>query len=390
MSAVLVDVKWQDRILSSYGISRNGSVFMGGGRNADVVVPTLQPEARVEILRITDSGVFIKDTTKGDYYLKPGETARIKLSDNLLFLNVRQVSKPLKPKALPLFDMSSSETIGIVLAIAISAILGLYMNIYTPAPLLDEESTIDERISRAKVVFQRPNKTEAPKSSEGVPSKRSAPSTPSSTAQASAVKRNKPPGSLLTAFGTKGINETLNKTFSEGNSLINAAGSATGRAGNLKIGGSHGDLKETGTGRDGNTVTIGGLGTNGRNSGATGYRAGGFTKGGSVISVSGSEATFNPGMDREAIRRVIREHLREIRNCYEKELQRQPDLYGKLVISWDIEAGGRVTNAGIKDNSTGNAKIGECLVGALRGWKFPEPPANQIGRISYPFIFSSQ
>jgi TonB family protein len=94
-------------------------------------------------------------------------------------------------------------------------------------------------------------------------------------------------------------------------------------------------------------------------------------------------------MDREAIRRVIVEHLAEIRACYEHELQRSPGLYGKLTVTWDIEESGRVARASVKSNSLESPAVGECLVAHLKSWRFPDPPANQIGRISYPFIFSS-
>ncbi len=391
-SAVLVDVTWQDRILSSYGISRLGAVFMGGGDDADVRIPVFSPKDKVQILRIADSGVYIKDPARGEFYLRPGETARIGLANNLLSLRVRQIHKTQTAKAMPFFDLTSTEAVGIVLAIAISAILGVYMNIYTPSSLRDEEATLIERISKAKVTFQMPaEKSQAVKKDQpSQEAKSTASSKPPSIARAPRIKPNSQPGSLLSAFGAKGINETMSKTFSEGNSLVTAAGKATGRAGDFKMGGIHGQLIDTRSGRDGKTVALGSLGTAGRNNGGTGYRAGGLSKGATQISVAGADANFEPGMDREAIRRVIREHLREIRNCYERELQRQPDLYGKLVISWDIESGGRVSNAGVKDNSTGNARIGECLVAALRSWTFPDPPKNQIGRISYPFVFSAQ
>ncbi len=50
---------------------------------------------------------------------------------------------------------------------------------------------------------------------------------------------------------------------------------------------------------------------------------------------------------------MIREHIREIRSCYERELQRSPDLYGKLVLEWDIEDEGRVSRVSVKSNALG-------------------------------------
>lgn len=94
-------------------------------------------------------------------------------------------------------------------------------------------------------------------------------------------------------------------------------------------------------------------------------------------------------MDREAIRRVIREHINEIRSCYERQLQRTPDLYGKVVLQWDIVQGGQVRRASIKSSDLPGATA-ECILSRLATWKFPEPPSDQIGRVAYPFVFSSR
>src|SRR6185437_3691286 len=137
------------------------------------------------------------------------------------------------------------------------------------------------------------------------------------------------------------------------------AESATGTAGmaDTRAGDDFGTkLKDTGAGGKGtSTVGIAGIGTQGRGTGNTGYGSGGIGLKGSVqINVGGQEGEFTGGMDKEAIRRVIREHLREIRNCYERQLQRSPDLYGKLVLEWDIEEGGRVSRCSVKSNALGN------------------------------------
>src|SRR5262249_35457417 len=143
-------------------------------------------------------------------------------------------------------------------------------------------------------------------------------------------------------------------------------------------------LKDAGSGKGSSTIGISGVGTKGRGTGGTGYGTGGLgNKGNAQIHVEGAEADFAGGMDKEAIRRVIREHLREIRNCYEKELQHSPDLYGKVVLEWDIEEGGRVSRCVVKSNALGNDAVAGCLASRLKMWKFPDPPKDQIGRVSY-------
>ncbi|HAG90900.1 MAG TPA: FHA domain-containing protein, partial [Bdellovibrionales bacterium] len=87
----------------------------------------------------------------------------------------------------------------------------------------------------------------------------------------------------------------------------------------------------------------------------------------------------------------IRDHLREIRTCYERALQRQPDLFGKITLSWVIEEKGRVKSAKVVSNDMGNAEVAQCIKSKLQTWTFPDPPPNTLAEVeSYPFVFASQ
>jgi hypothetical protein len=92
------------------------------------------------------------------------------------------------------------------------------------------------------------------------------------------------------------------------------------------------------------------------------------------------------GMDKEAIRHVIRDNLVPIRHCYEKELKAHKDLHGKLVLEWDIEGGGKVTKVAVKKSF--NANVDQCIADVIKSTKFPEPPKGSVGRIVFPFVFS--
>jgi len=327
-------------------------------------------------------------------------------------------------------------------------ILGLYMNIYTPSPLLDDEAKQEEPIRKAIVQFKPPPKKEpevvkvedTPKEEKKVvkaaekktelkqtPKEAEKKNDPGKAAQLAPNPNVKPkpnklasakPGGaiktapkeganmksekpdptkvgLLGVFSSKGTQKQIDKAYSGSGELQGMADAATGYAGNAEN--RDGDnlgtkLKDAGSGKGSSTVGLSnGVGTQGRGSGNTGYGTGGLGKKGSVqINVAGQEGDFSPGMDKEAIRRVIREHIREIRNCYEKELQRSPDLYGKVVLEWDIEEGGRVGRSVVKSNALGNDSVASCILSRLRQWKFPDPPKDQIGRVDFPFVFSSQ
>lgn len=475
-SLVEVMVAWQDRILSTNTFNKPGSVYISSSDDADVFVPIISSRSKYELLKIGAqitvcltpemTGELVRDGesysfaelsrqnklrnvgTHFELDVRQGEMVKIGLQNDMVNIYVRYAAETPKPLVAPLLDMSSSEVTGVILAMAIAAILGLYMNVYTPDPLVEDEAKIEEPLRKAVVQFKPPAKKEVvvveeqPKEKEVVkvvkekpktvvrqtptptveksgdpgkagdvrpkPNSNNKPKTLTSVKQGGSVKTAAKEGAnmksekpdpnkmgLLSAFGSGGVRKNLDKAYSGSGELAGMADSATGSAGfaENRAGNDIGSkLKDTGAGGKGtNTVGIAGVGTQGRGTGTTGYGTGGIGQKGAVqINVGGQEADFSGGMDREAIRRVIREHLREIRNCYERELQRTPDLYGKIVLEWDIEEGGRVSRCVTKSNEMGNQRVADCISSRLRQWKFPDPPKDQIGRVSYPFVFSSQ
>jgi hypothetical protein len=324
------------------------------------------------------------------FFMRQEEMACIGLQGGLITLYVRHTGRGPTAVAAPLFDLDISEKLGLLLAFLISLVLGFYVQ--TSEIPFAEPPAVQTR--KVKIIFDSPvRKSKAPVQisepirSEAAPAPRaSAPFPPRSTAPS----KNRPPKAeskgFLQALNSQGLASRIDQALNSGGELSDLAGTG---AQPVAIPSAPG-IKETSSGRDGQTVTVGALGGR-RGGGQTGYsKVGGLASKGPVqITVEGQSAGFTAGMDREGVRRVIQEHLNEIRSCYERELQRSPDLYGKLVLQWDIEEGGRVTNASTKSNLMENQAVAECLVGRLKTWRFPNPPPNQIGRVSYPFVFSS-
>ncbi len=94
-------------------------------------------------------------------------------------------------------------------------------------------------------------------------------------------------------------------------------------------------------------------------------------------------------LDREIIQRVVRQHRREIRHCYQQELQRNPDLAGRVTIEWVISPTGDVVSASVRDTTMNNSTVERCMAQRIQRWKFPEPDGGGVVRVNYPFNFSS-
>jgi len=92
--------------------------------------------------------------------------------------------------------------------------------------------------------------------------------------------------------------------------------------------------------------------------------------------------------DRDSIRRVIRTHAREIRACYERELQHDPELNGRIVLHL-VLFDGNVTLSEVNESTLDNERVHECIARRARSWRFPRPDTPGIVNVNYPYVFTS-
>jgi|GEM_PF-1915288 len=100
------------------------------------------------------------------------------------------------------------------------------------------------------------------------------------------------------------------------------------------------------------------------------------------------ETYFNKtGIDRSIISMAIRRKLGKIRLCYQKELNKNHNLYGKIVIKFSFGSTGRVRRASMQNTTMHNAAVEDCIAGVIKNIIFPKPKGGGILVVSYPFVF---
>lgn len=219
------------------------------------------------------------------------------------------------------------------------------------------------------------------------------------TAGANAQSSNKDVSKigLFSAFGSGGNRDKLDKAYSGSGEVLGMGEKATGTSGfnENRAGDDLGSkFKDSGAGGKGTaTQGIAGIGTHGRSSGQSAYGAGeGFGNKTSVaIEPGGAEEDFAGTIDREAVRRVIRAKLQEVKSCYERVLNTLPKgqrLEGKVVISWQIVERGAAKQVRVKSSTLGNSTVENCIRDRLGSWTFPEPPPGMIAEVAYPFVLN--
>lgn len=113
----------------------------------------------------------------------------------------------------------------------------------------------------------------------------------------------------------------------------------------------------------------------------------------------GSTRPLKPGerrstpLTRDEIEKVIRNNQEDTLTCFENTLPKDAKVDGKLYISFDIEADGKVANVSYNtERSTyKNEKLGACLVDKAKKWRFPVLRTDETLQINYPFqLISSE
>lgn len=184
-----------------------------------------------------------------------------------------------------------------------------------------------------------------------------------------------------------------------------AGGAVTGNAQDILAGaagvgspkaGSGGNLRTRGGGKSGSgQAGLGGLSAAG-GKGATKGREDGSkvteraVSGRTTLGSGGGDVGGTGDFDASVVVRTIKARLSAIKGCYERELKRNPTLAGKVTIEFTIEERGTVSAVKVKDNSTGDQAVAECVAAAVRRFRFNPGPDGGSVVYSYPFVFAPQ
>ncbi|MEM7154681.1 MAG: TonB family protein [Myxococcota bacterium] len=161
-----------------------------------------------------------------------------------------------------------------------------------------------------------------------------------------------------------------------------------------------GGMGVIGTGRGGGgngegTIGLGQVGTIGRGGGGGGLagygRGSGIGFGGKTKrapKIRRGKAKISGVIDKDIIRRIVRNHHNEVRHCYNQGLAKDPNLRGRVAVMFTIGPRGTVPTAAVTESTLGDANVGRCVAKSVKRWKFPKPSSGGSAMVTYPFSFS--
>lgn len=177
------------------------------------------------------------------------------------------------------------------------------------------------------------------------------------------------------------------------NSFTNSRGTSTTANGDTgtgsKYAGQGAGLFQAAKGGSEGITGAGGYSTKGKaGGGRAGYGA--MNTGGSASKyfqpVDEEAALVDGGLDRDQIAAVINRHLGQIIYCYEKGLQVNAKLNGRVGVSFVIGPQGIVSTARTSSTSLNSPTVESCIVSKLKTWVFPKPVGGVNVKVTYPFV----
>lgn len=93
-----------------------------------------------------------------------------------------------------------------------------------------------------------------------------------------------------------------------------------------------------------------------------------------------------PALASDEVLRVIHAHQRDIQRCYEYGLATHRDLAGRVTVRIVIAGDGAVREAAAVETTLPPA-VTECVLIAVRLWRFPAPDGGAEVAVRYPFSF---
>lgn len=95
------------------------------------------------------------------------------------------------------------------------------------------------------------------------------------------------------------------------------------------------------------------------------------------------------GLSQKVVGRYIERYWSRFKFCYERELAKNPNLYGKVTCTFTIAGNGRVSEASVLQSTMHSTTVEHCLLRTVRQIRFPPPKGGGEVIVTYPFLFST-
>lgn len=130
---------------------------------------------------------------------------------------------------------------------------------------------------------------------------------------------------------------------------------------------------------------VGGLGKRGVGIGASSshVRLGAHV---GAAAVTAGDPVILGALAKSSVESVVQRFMAQIRYCYQRELDKNPELKGEAAAAFVIDKRGTVSSADVKPGTLGN-EVEECVAGRFQRMRFPAPEDGGTVTVSQTFSF---
>lgn len=95
-----------------------------------------------------------------------------------------------------------------------------------------------------------------------------------------------------------------------------------------------------------------------------------------------------PGLPPEVIQRIVRQNFGRFRLCYQRGLERRPDLSGRVTVKFSIDRSGKVVSSSDGGSTLPDKQVVTCMVQSFNALSFPEPLDGKTVSVTFPIELS--
>jgi TonB family protein len=151
-----------------------------------------------------------------------------------------------------------------------------------------------------------------------------------------------------------------------------------------------GGLGLLGSGPVGDSLGLGVLGSKGLRSGNSSYGSHSLRqRNRKELILIKEDPQVAGSLNKAVVGRYIRRYWTRFKYCYDRALENEPDLFGKITLRFRIDAEGRVNDIETLFNSTENSALEACIFRVMKQIRFPKITDGVDALVTYPFVFSS-
>ena len=114
------------------------------------------------------------------------------------------------------------------------------------------------------------------------------------------------------------------------------------------------------------------------------------TKTKKVVAEIDGDIVVSGNLRKSLVKKIINRNINQIRYCYSREFHKTTDLAGKISITFVILKDGSVSKANVKESSMNNKRVGSCLVGRIKRFKFSQLTDDEKVTVTAPFVFKPE